>query len=125
MPLNTNPQILDVDAKAMGKHIVVTVEGELDVYSGPRLRDLLMQQSRDGHHTLVIDLSGLQFTDSSGLGIMVGALKRAKARGGTVCLLSPSDHLAKILKMTGLTHVFPIFTDLQAAIDLLDTLRPR
>lgn len=125
MPLNTNPQILDVDAKTMGKHVVVTVEGELDVYSGPKLRDLLMQQSRDGHHTLVIDLSGLEFTDSSGLGIFVGAFKRAKAHSGTVCLLSPSEHLTKILKMTGLTHVFRIFTDLQDAIDLLDTLQPR
>lgn len=125
MPPNTKPQILDVDAKAMGDHVVVTVEGELDAYSGPKLRNLLMEQTRAGRHTLVVDLSGLTFTDSSGIGILVGALKRAKARGGTVCLLSPSEHLAKLLRMTGLTRVFPIFTYLQDAIDLLDTLEPR
>jgi anti-sigma B factor antagonist len=125
MGLNTNPQVLDVGAQEMGKHVVVTVEGELDAYSGPKLRQLLLEQSEAKHHTLVVDLSGLTFTDSSGIGILVGAFKRANARGGAVCLLSPSGQLAKLLKMTGLTRVFPVFTCLQDALDLLDTLQPR
>jgi len=125
MGLNTNPQVLDVGTQEMGKHVVVTVEGELDAYSGPKLRQLLIEQSQTGHHTLILDLSALSFTDSSGIGIFVGAFKRAQARGGAVCLLSPSDHLTKLLRMTGLSRVFPIFSYLQDAIDLLDTLQPR
>lgn len=125
MDLVSKTDVLDVAAQPMGEHVVVSVTGELDVYSGPTLRKLLVEQSDAKRHTLVIDLSRLTFTDSSGIGILVGAFKRANARGGAVCLLSPSDHLRKLLRMTGLTRVFPIFDYLQDALDLLDTLQPR
>lgn len=124
MELDTNP-LIDVDARDVGSHTVVAVTGELDAYTSERFRRTMLEQSQAGRHTIVVDLSGLSFTDSSGLGVLVGAFKRAKARGGAVCLLSPSDQLVKLLTMTGLTRIFPIFEQLQDALDLLDTMRVR
>lgn len=113
----------DVDVQPMGGHVVVSVTGELDVCTTPRLRARLIEQAEAGRHTIVLDLARLQFTDSSGLGVMIGAFKRARPHGGAVCLLSPPAHVVKMLRMTGLTpKVFHLFTDLQAALDYLDTV---
>jgi anti-sigma B factor antagonist len=86
----------------------VAVSGEVDVYTAPRLRDCLYDLIGDGKTQLVIDFSDMDFIDSTGLGVLVGALKRLRQAGGDLALRSPSRATFKILEITGLTKVFTV-----------------
>jgi len=88
---------------------VVALEGEIDVYTAPRLKDALVEAIADGCSHVIIDLEKVAFIDSSGLGVLVGALRRAKERGGTVRLVCTREGILKIFRITGLDKVFPIF----------------
>ncbi len=87
---------------------VVTVEGEMDVYTSPTLRDRLSALLDDGTSTVVVDLSAVTFLDSTGIGTLVGALKRAEEQGGGLPVVCPQDRLLKLFRITGLDGVFTI-----------------
>lgn len=107
-----------------GPVTVLRVTGEIDIYTAPRLR----QTSRDltdlGHHELVLDLTQLTFTDSTGLSVMVGARKRLIPLGGRVVLAAVPQNLARVLRITGLTKVFPVYATADEAVAALCTIRP-
>jgi len=65
---------------------VVDVEGEIDVYTAPRLRELLIELVNIGHYQLVVNMEKVEFLDSTGLGVLVGGLKRVRAHGGRAWL---------------------------------------
>jgi anti-sigma B factor antagonist len=84
---------------------VVDVEGEIDVYTAPRLRELL------------IDLVNKnEFLDSTGLGVLVGGLKRVRAYDGSLDLVCTQERILKIFRITGLTKVFGIHDTVDEAI---------
>lgn len=87
---------------------VVTVEGEVDLYTAPRLRERLDEFIAEGRKSLVVDLSGMDFIDSTGLGVLVGALKRIRQAGGDLTLRHPTRSTHKILEIAGLTKLFSI-----------------
>jgi len=66
---------------------IVDVEGEIDVYTAPRLRELLIELVTDGHHRLVVNMEKVEFLDSTGLGVLVGGLKRVRAHDGSLEIL--------------------------------------
>jgi len=77
---------------------VITATGELDVYSSPKLKSMLIDMY-DEVANIIVDLSRIEFMDASGLGVLVGALKKMKNKGGCVFLVY----------CTGLCNVFPIY----------------
>jgi anti-sigma B factor antagonist len=81
---------------------VISVIGELDFSTAPRLREQILELMKDGTTRLVIDLSRLDFVDSSGLGVLVATLKRMRERDGTLMLRSPSANTSKVLQVSGL-----------------------
>lgn len=93
---------------------VVEVAGELDVSTAPRLRDLLMDLTGTTSSHLVVNLDRVEFLDSAGLGVLVGAMKRVRAHHGSLDLVC-TRHL-KILQITGLTKVFGIYETADQAI---------
>ena len=95
---------------------VLTLAGEVDVASAPRLRDRLVQLITDGPPQLVVDMSGLSFIDSMGLGALVSGLKRARAHDGDLRLAGASDHVAKVLAITRLDQAFLVAEDVDAAL---------
>jgi anti-sigma B factor antagonist len=104
----TKPDDLSIDLQATNGQAVVRLEGELDVYTAPRLRERLAEVIADGHRHIVIDLADLAFIDSTGIGVLVGALKRARQHGGEIGLRSPRRGTRKALEITGLNTVFDI-----------------
>ena len=82
--------------------------GEIDVATAPRLRDRLVQLVTEGPPQLVVDLSGVTFIDSMGLGALVSGLKRARAHDGDLRLAGATDHVAKVLAITRLDHAFVV-----------------
>jgi anti-sigma B factor antagonist len=87
---------------------VLRVHGEVDVYTSPALRDELYRIIDGGAKQVTLDLGGMDFIDSSGLGVLVGALKRVRERDGDLQLRSLQPSTRKVLEITGLTQVFAI-----------------
>jgi anti-sigma B factor antagonist len=106
---------LGLDVRTVGSHSVVSVKGEIDVYTAPKLREKLIELVSEGSYDVVVDLEGVDFLDSTGLGVLVGALKRVKAHEGSLSLVCTQDKILKIFKITGLTKVFPIHTSVEEA----------
>jgi anti-sigma B factor antagonist len=86
----------------------VTVEGEVDVATAPALRDELYRLIEQGTSEVVVDLSGMDFIDSTGLGVFVGALKRARESGGGIELRGLQPSARKVFDITGLSSAFTI-----------------
>jgi len=95
---------------------VVDVEGEIDIHTAPRLRELLTDLvSQDNYH-LVVNMEKVEFLDSTGLGVLVGGLNRVRAHDGSLDLVCTRERILKIFRITGLTKVFGIHDSVDQAI---------
>ena len=92
------------------------VGGELDVYTATKLRDTITELLAAGVHDVIIDMLDVEFLDSSGLGVLVGALKKVRAHDGSLQLICNQDRLLKIFRITGLAKVFVIHESADAAL---------
>lgn len=99
---------LSLDTREVDGRTVVTVGGEIDVYTAPKLRDKITELVNSGHHSLLVDLEAVEFLDSTGLGVLVGGLKKVRAEDGSLALICSQDRLLKIFRITGLAKVFTI-----------------
>src|ERR1700756_3183570 len=97
-------------------YTVLAVRGEIDVYSAPRLREKLVELVTDGHRHIVADLEGVDFLDSTGLGVLVGGLKRLRSHDGDLTLVCTQPRILKVFEITGLTKVFAIHDSVEAAV---------
>ena len=107
---------LSVVTRREGTRIVISVTGEIDVYTAPTLRERLNELVADGEYHLVVDMAGVDFLDSTGLGVLVGGLKRARSHDGTLRLVCDQEKILKVFRITGLTKVFPIYASLADAL---------
>jgi anti-sigma B factor antagonist len=96
---------------------VVAVRGEVDFGSAPRLRELLISTAMDGNHHVVVDLRAVDFLDSTGLGVLVGALKRYRTLDGDLHLVISTSRIRSVFELTGLTAAFPIHDTVGAAVE--------
>jgi anti-sigma B factor antagonist len=87
---------------------ILTITGEIDVYSAPRLREKLVDLVSQGHRQIIVDLEGVDFLDSTGLGVLVGGLKRLRSHEGDLMLVCSQSRILKVFEITGLTTVFRI-----------------
>jgi anti-sigma B factor antagonist len=106
---------LDIRSERDGEACLVTVAGEVDVYTSPALKARLVEAIEDGCGRLVVVLDGVGFIDSSGLGVLVGALRRMKERGDDMHLVCTREQVLKIFRITGLDKVFPIVATVEEA----------
>jgi anti-sigma B factor antagonist len=95
---------------------VVSVAGEIDVYTAPRLREEITELVAAGSYDLVIDMSAVEFLDSTGLGVLVGGLKKVRAHEGSLQLVCNQERLLKIFRITGLAKVFVIHDTAEGAL---------
>ena len=101
--------------EADGKTIVA-VGGEIDVYTAPRLRDKITELVGEGSYHLVVDMQAVEFLDSTGLGVLVGALKKVRQHDGSLELVCTQERLLKIFRITGLAKVFVIHDSADGAL---------
>jgi anti-sigma B factor antagonist len=107
---------LSVVTRREGARTVISVTGEIDVYTAPTLRERLNELVAEGEYHLVVDMAGVDFLDSTGLGVLVGGLKRTRAHEGTLQLVCDQEKILKVFRITGLTKVFPIHATLGEAL---------
>jgi len=99
---------------AMANELVGTWAG---VRVSTVLRERLIALVTAGTHRIVLDFNDVEFIDSTGLGVLVGVLKRTRARGGSMTLVCSQDGLLRVFKITGLEKVFPIYRTLEDAAE--------
>jgi anti-sigma B factor antagonist len=109
---------LNVSTASQGGHAVVTATGELDLYTAPRLQAALAGLLRDQADRVTVDLSGVEFCDSTGMNVLLSAMKRLKEQGGALELAAPRPAVKRILQVTGLDTVFTV-VDAVPAFDSL------
>lgn len=95
---------------------VLDVGGEIDVATAPRLREQLIKLVGDGQFQIVVSLEDVDFIDSTGLGVLIGARKRVKPHDGDVRLICTEPRIVKIFEITGLDRVFQIHDSLDHAV---------
>jgi anti-sigma B factor antagonist len=111
---------LTLDTYTLGDRTVVRVGGEIDVYTAPKLREQLVDLVNAGKFHLVVDMESVEFLDSTGLGVLVGGLKRVRAHDGSLHLVCTQERILKIFRITGLTKVFPIHNTVEEAVAATD-----
>lgn len=91
---------------------VITVDGEIDLSTSGQLDDAVVESLGQQTSHLTLDLSKVTFLDSSGLGVIVKALKRAKEAGTAFDVVASNDRVLKVFKLTGLDAVVEIYSTL-------------
>ena len=95
---------------------VVAVSGEIDLFTAPEFKQRMSAPIDAGRSNLVVDLTRTTFIDSSSLGVLIGAHRRLKLRGGSLLVVCESEAIAKTFKITGLDGVFTIAPSVDAAL---------
>jgi len=106
---------LALTARTDGDFEIIEVGGEIDVYTAPRLREAIVAAVDAGHTRLIVDVRKVDFLDSTGLGVLVGALKRVRADGGSLDIVCTQERILKIFQITGLDKVFGLHASVDEA----------
>ncbi len=107
---------LSLETRTVADRTVLEVGGEIDVYTAPRLRERLLELVAEGTRYIVVNMERVEFLDSTGLGVLVGGLKRIRAQGGSLVLVCSQERILKIFRITGLERVFQIFSSVDEAV---------
>jgi anti-sigma B factor antagonist len=95
---------------------IVDLHGEMDVYTTPQAKEVMLDLLEKGYHHLIVNLQHAEYLDSTALGMLVGTLKRTREKGGDLRLVSPTPRIRRLLEITRLVNVFPIDASEQEAI---------
>ena len=110
-------QPLHVESVAAGRdRAVLRLAGDFDVYTAPQLRERVIELVDGGTRHVMADLREVTFLDSTGLGALIGGLKRLRARDGSLTLVIGTDRIRRIFRITGLDRVFVLGPSVQEAV---------
>jgi anti-sigma B factor antagonist len=96
---------------------VVEVTGEIDLFTAPDFKQHVSAPIDEGVAHVVVDLSKTTFIDSSSLGVLIGAHRRLKLRGGSLAIVCSSEAIVKTFRITGLDGVFTLVSTLDDALN--------
>lgn len=95
---------------------VFELTGSLDIATSPAVRAALTNASEQGDHRLIVDLTKVDFLDSTGLGALIGGQRRAKEFAGEIRLVAKEGQILRLLRITGLLKVFAVYPTLEDAL---------
>ena len=108
---------LDVQTRQTDKGVTVVVpSGRLDVAGAPSLKEAVGDAIKNGTPRLVIDMEGVSFVDSTGLGSVIAALKQIRSSQGDLRLAAPNQQVRGVLELTTLDRVFPYYSTVEEAL---------
>ncbi|HEY7013799.1 MAG TPA: STAS domain-containing protein [Streptosporangiaceae bacterium] len=106
---------LRISSEPRGNSLVVEIGGELDIVTSRQL-DEHLTRGRQQHRRIILDLSAVEFMDTSSLAVIVGHWKRLQAAGGTLVLAGARYRYTKTLWITGLADRLPLYDSVEAAL---------
>jgi anti-sigma B factor antagonist len=107
---------LDLETTERGGAGILSLRGEIDVYTAPLLRQALVDLIDRGTRNIVVDMERVDFLDSTGLGVLVEGLKRVRTREGNLSIVATHEKILKIFDITGLNKAFPLFGSVEDAL---------
>jgi anti-sigma B factor antagonist len=114
--MNLHHEDLSIHVHIHGGMSVFELTGSLDIATSPTVRASLIEASERGDHKLIVDLTKVDFLDSTGLGALIGAQRRAKEFGGDVRLVVKEGQILRLLRITGLLKVLAVYPTLDDAV---------
>lgn len=106
---------LSIDVSPRAASTVVTLAGDIDIQTAPALRERLASLPQSAR-LVVVDLSAVEFLDSSGVGALVGAAAALRDAGGSLRLACPPPRVQKVFRISRLAEVIPIYDDVDEAV---------
>lgn len=108
---------IKVEARAIAEFTqAIEVHGEIDVYTSPKVKEIITELIDKGNYNLIINLEGVRYIDSTGLGVLIGALKKVREKDGCINLVCNNPQIKKIFNITGLVKIFGIFKTEEEAL---------
>jgi anti-sigma B factor antagonist len=106
---------VELNVGSFDGHAVVALQGELDLANVPAVASHLIAAVAACGPSVIVDLAGLDFIDSCGLGVLVRVLKWTRESGGDVLLAAPRQHVRQLLRLMGLNGVFSVYSSVEEA----------
>jgi anti-sigma B factor antagonist len=111
---------LEVSDEAIGGDVrILSLTGDVDFDAAPQLKRHIMSRVDAGDRQLIVDLSEVEFIDSTAIGVLVGALRRLGANGGSLTVVCNNEDIRGIFETVGLAHVFPLHRSHEDALAAL------
>jgi anti-sigma B factor antagonist len=105
------------DRQVDGERHIVAVNGEIDLFTAPEFKQRVSGPIDAGRSNVIVDLTDTTFIDSSSLGVLIGAHRRLKLRGGSLVVVCDNEAIVKTFRITGLDGVFTLVRSLDDALD--------
>jgi len=105
--------------KSSDSAYIVDIAGEVDIFTSPKVKEALALLIDQQHYCVVVNMSKVRYIDSTGLGVLIGGLKRVREHGGAMNLVLANGQIRKIFDITGLVKIFGIFVEEAAAVRAL------
>jgi anti-sigma B factor antagonist len=105
------------DRRASEDTHVISVRGEIDLFTAPEFKQHVCAPIDAGVSNVVVDLLETTFIDSSSLGVLIGAHRRLKLRGGSLTVVCAGEAITKTFRITGLDGVFTLASTIDEALD--------
>ncbi|MFG6121389.1 MULTISPECIES: STAS domain-containing protein [Thalassobacillus] len=107
---------LTIDVTNKEHKSVVTLSGEIDAFTAPKLKEELLPLTKDEGKTVEVDLNNVNYMDSTGLGVFISALKSTKEHNSELKLVHMQERVHRLFKITGLTEIMNIDSTVQGGI---------
>jgi anti-sigma B factor antagonist len=115
--VNRRLRVITIDTHEHDPWTVISVAGEVDVVAAPELRTEIVRVVSEGSTAVVLDLSGVVFIDSFGLGVLVGAVKRIQSHDGRLRVVIGEARVRAVLELTGLDRVLELHDTVESATE--------
>ena len=112
------PGVLSLSVADRDGAVVISATGEIDMASGPALREALVDAVTGGRNRIVLDLAGVTFIDSIGLGVLVGGHKRVQP-DGVLAIAATAALVNTIFELTGIAQIIPMASTVDEALELV------
>jgi anti-sigma B factor antagonist len=96
--------------------IILDIDGEIDLYNAPEIKDTIKKEMDAGHKKIVINLEHVSYIDSSGIGALISSLSNLKKIGGGLKIIHVYESVRKVFELTKLTSFFEIYDSEDEAI---------
>ncbi len=108
---------MEIQDKQVNEVSIVTIKGSIDALTAPQISEHIDGLITNGNIKLVCDFSGVDYTSSAGLRVLLGAVKETRSKGGDLYLSNIQPDVEKVLKLSGFTSILKIFPDVDSAVN--------
>jgi len=108
---------METSVEQRGDVITVHISGSVDGLTADNLQHVFSSEVEAGHHNLVADFGGVDYTSSAGLRVLLGTVKHARSRGGDLRLAALHPEVLKVLDLSGFTSILRVFDTVDDAVE--------